>query len=70
MVPSVKMLHRETPASRIPNKARIFQNIVHRFYFVQKFKKSTVAYVRTMLIFCVFDLINYRDLRVIKWYMK
>ena len=69
-VPGVKMVHRETPASRIPNKARILQNIVHRFYFVQKFKKSIPAYVRTMLIFCIFDLINHKDLRIIPWYVK
>lgn len=69
-VPSVHMIHHETPASRIPNKARILQNIVHRYYFIKKFKKSTVAYLRTMLIFCIFDLMNYRDIRVIWWYMK
>ena len=69
-VPNLRMVHRETPASRIPNKARVLQNIVHRFYFVQKFKKSIPAYLRTMLIFCIFDLINYRDIRVVYWYMK
>ena len=69
-VPSVRMIHRETPASRIPNKARILQNIVHRFYFVQTFKKSIPAYVRTMLIFCVFDLLNHKDIRIITWYVK
>ena len=69
-VPSLHMVHHETPASRIPNKARILQNIVHRFYFVQKFKKSIPAYVRTMLIFCAFDLMNYRDIGVIKRYVQ
>jgi len=69
-VPSIKMIHHETPAARIANKARIYQNIVHRFYFVQKFKKSTIAYLRTMLIFCIFDLIHYRNRRVIKYYFE
>ncbi len=67
-VPDVKMIHHETPVARVANKVRINQNIVHRFYFVKKFKKNTVAYVRTMFIFCVFDLLNAKDWCVIKYY--
>lgn len=67
-VPGVHMIHHESPAARVANKVRINQNIVHRFYFVQKFKKNELAYVRTMLVFCLFDLITYRDVHIVKRY--
>ena len=69
-VPETRMIHHETPAARIANKAKIYQNVIHRFYFIQKFKRSTIAYLRTMLIFCIFDCIQYKSLRVIGYYMK
>lgn len=69
-LPEVKMVHYESPISRIPNKAKIYQNIVHRFYFVKNFKKSVLIYLRTMFIFCVFDLINFKTLKVVLRYIK
>lgn len=69
-LPNAKMTHRESPASRIPNRSRILQNIIHRYYFIQKFGKSQLAYLRTMLIFMGFDLVQYRDLRVVKRYCE
>jgi len=69
-VPDVKMIHHETPAARVANKVKIYQNAVHRFYFVKKFKKNIVAYVRTMLIFCLFDILHTKDLSVIKYHIE
>lgn len=69
-LPEAKMIHRESPASRIPNKARILQNIIHRYLFVQKFKKSYLAYLWTMLIFIGFDLLQHRDFRIIMRYFQ
>lgn len=68
--PTIKLIHCESPASRIANRQKIYQNIIHRYYFIKKFKKSTVSYLRTMFIFSIFDLINYRTLKVIKYYYK
>lgn len=69
-LPKAKMIHRESPASRIPNRARILQNIIHRYSFVQKFQKSVSAYLWTMLVFMAFDLLNYKDISVIKRYYQ
>ena len=67
-VPNVHMVHHESPGARVANRIRINQNIVHRFYFVQKFNKNKWAYILTMLIFCLFDLITYKDIKIIKRY--
>lgn len=69
-VPEVKMIHCETPSARIANKQRIYQNIIHRYYFVKKFQKSFFIYLRTMLIFCIFDTLQYKNIKVIKYYYK
>lgn len=69
-VPTVKMIHHETPVARIANKAKIYQNIVHRFYFVKKFNKSIIAYFWTMIIFCFFDILQAKDWRVIMYYVE
>ena len=69
-IPSVKMIHCESPASRIANKQRIYQNIIHRYYFVKKFRKSIVAYLWTMFIFSLSDFMQYRTFKVFWWYHK
>lgn len=70
LIPSVKMIHCESPASRIANKQRIYQNIIHRYYFVEKFRKNFIAYLWTMFIFSIFDFIQYRTFKVFYWYIK
>ena len=67
-LPSIKMTHCESPASRIANKQRIYQNIIHRFYFIKKFNKSFCAYLWTMFIFSIFDFMQYRTVNVFKYY--
>ena len=67
-VPSIKLTHCESPASRIANKQRIYQNIIHRYYFIKKFNKSFSAYLWTMFIFSIFDLLQYRTVKIIKYY--
>lgn len=69
-VPSIKLTHCESPASRIANKQRIYQNIIHRYYFIKKFNKSFCAYLWTMFIFSIFDLIQYRTTKIIKYYYQ
>ena len=69
-VPNIKMTHCESPASRIANKQRIYQNIIHRFYFIKKHDKGFIAYLWTMFIFSIFDLINYRTIKIIKYYYQ
>lgn len=69
-VPSIKLTHCESPASRIANKQRIYQNIIHRYYFIKKFNKSFCAYLWTMFIFSIFDLIQYRTVKITKYYYQ
>ena len=69
-VPNIKLTHCESPASRIANKQRIYQNIIHRYYFIKKFNKSFCAYLWTMFIFSIFDLIQYRTVKIIKYYSQ
>ena len=69
-IPKVKMVHCETPTARIANKQRIYQNIIHRYYFIKKFEKSFLAYLRTMGIFCMFDVMQYKNLKVFTYYYK
>lgn len=69
-VPNIKMTHCESPASRIANKQRIYQNIIHRYYFIRKYDKSFVAYLWIMFIFSIFDLINYKTTKIIKYYYQ
>jgi len=69
-VPDVKLTHCESPASRIANKQRIFQNIIHRYYFIKKFNKSYPAYLRTMFIFSIFDFMQYKTFNVFKYYIE
>lgn len=69
-VPNIKMTHCESPASRIANKQRIYQNIIHRYYFIRKYNKSFIAYLWTMFIFSIFDLIQYRTIKIIKFYYQ
>ncbi len=68
-VPSIKLTHCESPASRIANKQRIYQNIIHRYYFIKKFNKSYPAYLRTMVIFSIFDFMQYKTFKVFKYYI-
>lgn len=67
-VPTIQLTHYESPASRIANKQRIYQNIVHRYLFVKKFNKSIPAYLWTMFIFSIFDSVQYRTLKIYKYY--
>ena len=69
-VPSIKLTHCESPASRIANKQRIYQNIIHRYYFIKKFNKSYFAYLRTMFIFFCFDFYQYRTFDILKYYRQ
>ena len=69
-LPNIKMTHCESPASRIANKQRIYQNIIHRFYFIKKFNKSICAYLWTMLIFSISDFIQYRTFKVFNRYFR
>lgn len=69
-VPEIKLIHCESPLSRIANKQRIYQNIIHRYYFIKKFNKSLLAYLWTMFIFSIFDLMQYRTIKIIKYYIQ
>lgn len=67
-VPNIRLVHLESPASRIPNESKIYQNIIHRYYFVKKFNLSIFAYIWTIFIFFIFDIINYKKLSIILYY--
>lgn len=69
-VPNIRLTHCESPASRIANKQKIYQNIIHRYYFIKKFNKSFYAYLWTMFIFSIFDLIQYKTVKIIKYYYQ
>lgn len=69
-VPDIQMVHYETPTARIANKQRIYQNIIHRYYFIKKFQKSFLAYLWTMIIFSLFDFLQYKTLKVFRYYYQ
>ena len=69
-IPSVKLIHCESTASRIANKQRIYQNIIHRYYFVKKFDKDFLAYLWTMSVFSISDFIQFKSFKVFGWYYK
>ena len=69
-VPSVKLTHHESPAGRIANRAKIMQNIIHRYLFVRQFELSILGYVRTILLLGILDLFSYQSWQVVQWYLQ
>jgi len=68
-IPNAKIIHHESPIRSIPPKAKIMQNIVHRFLFVKKFNLSYIWYVRTTILLGILDLITYKKISIIQWYL-
>lgn len=69
-VPNIKMVHCETPTARIANKQKIYQNIIHRYYFIKKFNKSFFCYSWTMFVFSIFDLLQYKSRKILQYYYE
>lgn len=69
-VPTVHLIHHESPAWRIANRAKIMQNIIHRYLFVRQFRLSLIGYLRTTLLLWILDLMSYKSLTVIRWYIQ
>ena len=69
-VPSIKLIHHESPTGRIANRAKIMQNIIHRFLFVQQFHWSIILYAWTIFLLWILDFISYKSLSVIKRYWE
>ena len=67
-VPSIKIIHNESQTGRVANRAKIMQNIVHRYLFVKEFKLSLLAYYWTIFLLGLFDLVSYKSLQVFKYY--
>lgn len=68
-IPNAKIIHHESVARSIPVRAKVMQNIVHRFLFVQYFWLSRIGYIWTILVLGIFDLLVYKKLRVLSRYV-
>lgn len=68
--PDIHITHLETPSARIPNSAKIYQNIIHRYLFVKRFWLSLIRYLWTMLIMCIFDCLTFMSLKPFIFYTK
>lgn len=69
-VPTVHMIHHKTPTARITTQERVFQEIVHRYLFVQMFAWSEFVYLWTMMVLCAFDILVYRKIALLLWYIQ
>ena len=69
-LPHAKILHHESPLRSVPPKAKILQNIVHRFLFVKTFNLSYIGYIWTIAILMWSDIITYRRISVLKRYIQ
>jgi glycosyltransferase involved in cell wall biosynthesis len=69
-VPSVKIIHHESPQWRIAKREKIMQNIIHRYLFIQHFKLSVLCYIRTTVLLWILDLMTYKSLSIIKRYAQ
>lgn len=69
-VPSITLIHHESPAGRIANRAKIMQNSIHRYLFVRQFELSIVGYLRTTLLLGILDLFSYQSWQVVQWYLQ
>lgn len=69
-IPAAKLVHHESPIRSVPPRAKIMQNIIHRFLFVQEFGLSYTKYARTILLLGIFDLITYKEISVLSRYIQ
>lgn len=69
-IPDAKVIHHESPIRSIPPRAKILQNIIHRFLFVQEFDLSYIWYIWTTILLWVLDLITYKKISVLSRYIE
>lgn len=69
-LPEAKIIHHESPIRSVPPKAKILQNIIHRFLFIKEFQLSYSWYAWTILMLSILDIITYRNIQVIYWYIQ
>lgn len=69
-VPTIQLVHHESTTSRMANRAKIMQNIIHRYLFVKKFQLSIWWYIWTICLLWLLDLITYQSLSVMKRYIQ
>lgn len=69
-LPNAKITHYESPIRSVPVKAKIMQNIVHRFLFVKEFGLSYAGYIWTMFVLSMFDALSYKNIKIFTWYIQ
>ena len=69
-VPSIKLTHIQSPLSRLNLQQKIYQSIIHRYYFIKKFHKNFYLYLWSLWIYALYDIIQYRTFKIIKYYYQ